>query len=88
MLSASAPISDTLRIGASGARLSRGGFGTNLVQPGVENYNKDVWGARGTIEFDNGPLFIRLSGDYVKDESEARQGGRLIPGLLSRTSAR
>jgi len=82
IVSGSTPISDTLTIGASGARLSRGGFGDNL-NLGTENYNKDVWGARGTIEFDNGPVFIRLSGDYVLDESEARQGARLIPGQLS-----
>ncbi|MHA6333760.1 TonB-dependent receptor [Qipengyuania sp. CAU 1752] len=83
IVTASTPISSNLRIGASGARLSRGGFGDNLVQPGVENYNKDVWAARGTIEFDSGPLFVRLSGDYVKDESDPRQGTRLIPGLLT-----
>ncbi len=82
VVTASTPISDSLRIGASGARLSRGGFGDNLTL-GTENYNKDVWAARGTIEFDNGPLFVRLAGDYVKDNSEARQGGRLIPGLFS-----
>ncbi|MDG5750104.1 TonB-dependent receptor [Qipengyuania sp. XHP0211] len=83
IVSASTPISDTLKIGASGARLSRGGFGDNLVQEGVENYNKDVWAARGTIEFDNGPLFIRLSGDYVKDDSDPRQGARLLVGQFS-----
>ncbi len=82
IITASTPITDNLKIGASGARLSRGGFGDNLTL-GTENYNKDVWAARGTIEFDNGPLFIRLSGDYVKDNSEARQGHRLIPGQLS-----
>lgn len=82
IVTASTPISDSFRIGASGARLSRGGYGDNLTL-GTENYNKDVWAARGTIEFDNGPVFARLSGDYVKDNSEARQGGRLIPGLFS-----
>jgi iron complex outermembrane receptor protein len=82
IVSASTPISDSLRIGASGARLSRGGFGDNLTL-GTENYNKDVWAARGTIEFDSGPLFVRLSGDYVKDNSEARQGHRLIPSLVT-----
>lgn len=82
IVTASTPVSDSLKIGASGARLSRGGFGDNLTL-GTENYNKDVWAARGTIEFDNGPLFVRLSGDYVKDNSEARQGHRLIPGLVS-----
>ncbi|RGP39901.1 Pesticin receptor [Altererythrobacter insulae] len=82
VVSAAVPVSDTLRIGASGARLSRGGFGDNL-NLGTENYNKDVWAARGTIELESGPLFVRLSGDYVKDDSEARQGGRLIPGLFT-----
>lgn len=82
VVTASTPLTDSLRIGASGARLSRGGFGDNLTL-GTENYNKDVWAARGTIEFDNGPLFVRLSGDYVKDDSEARQGHRLIPGLFT-----
>ena len=82
VITGSAPITDTLTFGASGARLSRGGFGDNL-NLGTENYNKDVWAARGTIEFDNGPVFVRLSGDYILDESEARQGTRLIPGLFS-----
>lgn len=82
IITASTPISDSLKIGASGARLSRGGFGDNLTL-GTENYNKDVWAARGTIEFDSGPVFVRLSGDYVKDNSEARQGHRFIPGLRS-----
>lgn len=82
IVTASTPISDSLRLGASGARLSRGGFGDNL-NLGTENYNKDVWAARGTLEFENGPVFARLSGDYVKDNSEARQGARLIPGLLT-----
>lgn len=82
IVSASTPVSDNLKIGASGARLSRGGFGRNL-NLGTENYNKDVWAARGTIEFDSGPVFVRLSGDYVKDDSEARQGHRLIPGQLT-----
>jgi len=82
IVSASTPIGSNLKIGASGARLSRGGFGDNLTL-GTENYNKDVWAARGTIEFDSGPVFVRLSGDYIKDNSEARQGHRLIPGLVS-----
>ncbi|MBX7483830.1 TonB-dependent receptor [Qipengyuania qiaonensis] len=83
IVTGSTPVSDSLKLGVSGARLSRGGFGDNLVQDGVENYNKDVWAARGTIEFDDGPLFIRLSGDYVKDNSDPRQGHRLLPGAFS-----
>lgn len=83
IVSASTPVSDSLRIGGSVARLSRGGFGDNLVQPGVENYNKDVWAGRGTVEFESGPVFVRLSGDYVKDNSDPRQGHRLLVGQLS-----
>jgi len=82
VVSGSAPLSDSLRFGASAARLSRGGFGDNLTL-GTENYNKDVWAGRGTLEFDNGPVFIRLSGDYAKDNSEARQGHRLITSLIT-----
>jgi iron complex outermembrane receptor protein len=47
--SVSGPLSEYIRIGASGARLSRGGFGDNLTN-GLENYNRDIWAARGTIE--------------------------------------
>ena len=82
IVTASTPISDSLKIGASGARLSRGGFGQNLTL-GTENYNKDVWAARGTLEFESGIVKARLSGDYVKDESEARQGHRFIRSLLT-----
>ncbi|MFN4019698.1 MAG: TonB-dependent receptor [Erythrobacter sp.] len=82
IVTASTPITDSLKIGASGARLSRGGFGDNLTL-GTENYNKDVWAARGTIAFESGGFSLRLSGDYVKDNSEARQGHRFIPGLRS-----
>ena len=82
IVTASAPIGDSLKIGASGARLSRGGFGQNLTL-GTENYNKDVWAARGTIEFESGIVKARLSGDYVKDNSEARQGHRFIRSLVS-----
>ncbi|WP_066529546.1 TonB-dependent receptor [Erythrobacter sp. CCH5-A1] len=82
IVTASTPIGDSLKIGASGARLSRGGFGQNLTL-GTENYNKDVWAARGTIEFESGIVKARLSGDYVKDNSEARQGHRFIRSLLS-----
>ena len=85
VLTVSAPIGDLLRVGGSVARLSRGGFGDNLNIPGVENYNKDVWAGRGTIEFGgyDAPVLIRLSGDYTRDKSDPRNGHRLIPGLLS-----
>ncbi|HMJ94060.1 MAG TPA: TonB-dependent receptor [Allosphingosinicella sp.] len=83
IVSASAPLSDGVRIGASAARLSRGGFGENLNN-GLDNYNRDIWAARGTIEIEpSDALFIRVSGDYSNDNSDPRNGHRLIPGLLS-----
>jgi iron complex outermembrane recepter protein len=80
IVTASTPISDSLKIGATGARLSRGGFGRNL-NLGTENYNRDIWAARGTMEFNSGRVAVRLSGDYLVDNSEPRQGHRLIPSL-------
>ena len=83
ILSASTPLTEGIRIGASGARLYRGGFGKNLTT-GEDNYNRDVWAARGTVEFNPTPtFFLRASGDYTKDNSNARGGHRLIPGQLS-----
>lgn len=84
VVTASMPISDLVRVGASGARLSRGGFGDNLTN-GLENYNKDIWAGRGTLEVGGygEPVLIRISGDYTKDESNPRGGHRLIPGAVS-----
>ncbi len=84
VVTVSAPIGDMFRVGGSLARLSRQGFGENLTT-GLENYNKDVWAGRGTIEFggNGAPVLIRISGDYTKDESAQRGGHRLIRGLVS-----
>ncbi|MDQ3140119.1 MAG: TonB-dependent receptor, partial [Pseudomonadota bacterium] len=83
IVSASTPLTDTIRIGASGARLSRDGFGENLNN-GLANYNRDIWAARGTIELEPDPsFFVRISGDYSKDQSNPRNGHRLIPGQLT-----
>lgn len=84
IVTVSAPIGSIVRVGGSLARLSRGGFGQNLTT-GLENYNKDVWAARGTLEvggYDE-PVLIRLSGDYTKDKSAPRGGHRLIAGQAS-----
>lgn len=83
-ITASAPLSDLIRIGGSLARLSRGGFGKNLTN-GLDNYNKDIWAGRATVELGGKgqPVLIRFSGDYTRDKSNPRGGHRLIPGLLS-----
>ena len=83
IVSASTPLSDQIRIGASAARLSRDGFGENLNN-GLDNYNRDVWAARGTVELEPASnIFLRFSGDYSLDNSDPRNGHRLIAGLLS-----
>ena len=84
VITASAPISDLVRVGGSLARLSRGGFGDNLTT-GLENYNKDIWAGRLSLEMGGygEPAFIRVQGDYTKDKSNPRGGHRLIPGLVS-----
>ena len=84
VVSASAPLGDSgFKLGLAGARLSRGGFGDNL-STGRENYNKDVWAARGTLQFEpSSELFVRLSADYTRDKSEPRGGHRIIPDLAA-----
>jgi iron complex outermembrane receptor protein len=83
IISASLPLTEGFKVGASAARLSRGGFGTNLTT-GEENYNKDVWAFRGTIEMEpTDNIFIRLSGDHSNDNSNTRGGHRLITSLRS-----
>jgi iron complex outermembrane recepter protein len=81
VVSASVPLASVLRVGGSVARLSRNGFGENLTT-GEENYNKDIWATRGTVELEPAPdVFFRLSGDYTWDDSNPRGGHRLIPNL-------
>ena len=86
VVTAGLPIGDgTVRVGGSVARLSRGGFGKNLTT-GQDNYNKDIYAGRLTAEIHATDAFIRLSGDYTKDKSNARGGHRLIPSLVATTA--
>jgi len=81
--SASTVLTDGLRVGAAFARLGREGFGDNLLT-GASNYSKNIFAARGTVEFEPTPQFsIRVSGDYTDDQSSARNGHRLIVGQLT-----
>ena len=84
VFSASTPLGASgIKAGAALARLSRDGFGKNLTT-GDENYNKDIWAARGTIEVEPADrALVRLSGDYTIDTSNPRGGHRLIAGLLT-----
>jgi iron complex outermembrane receptor protein len=84
VLTGSIPLSDNFRVGGSIARLTRDGFGDNLNLPGVENYNKDVLGGRFSMEWDVSDSFnLRLSGDFVQDDSDPKQGHRLTVGAVS-----
>ena len=78
------PLGDIARIGVAGARLSRGGFGDNLTT-GLENYNKDLWAARATLELggQGAPVLIRVSGDYTRDKSNPRGGHRLVTSFAT-----
>ncbi|MDP3458868.1 MAG: TonB-dependent receptor [Hyphomonas sp.] len=79
--SGSIPLSDSVRIGGGLAYFTRDGFGENLIT-GEDNYNKDVAAYRLSAEWDVTDQFqLRLAGDYMNDESNARQGHRLIPDL-------
>jgi iron complex outermembrane recepter protein len=86
VLSGSLPITDTFRVGAAVAGLTRDGFGENLTT-GEDNYNKDVFAARVSAEWEPTSNFLaRLSWDYVDDDSAARQGYRLLPSTISGSS--
>ena len=83
IVSGETPIGDTAAIGAAIATLNRDGFGSNLTT-GKENYDKDVLAARASVEWSPADsAFIRLAGDYFKDDSSPVGGHRLIPGLFS-----
>lgn len=79
---AEVPVTDNFAVGGSVAYLSRKGYGDNLTT-GEENYNKDILAFRGSAEFNNETVSVRLSGDYLKDKSNPKGGHRVIPGLLT-----
>ncbi|MFK8052184.1 MAG: TonB-dependent receptor [Woeseiaceae bacterium] len=84
IFTASTPVSDTLRVGGSIAKLTRDGFGDNLTLSGVENYQKDIFGIRASLEFEpSDKFFLRVAADYIDDQSDPRQGHRLTAGNIS-----
>lgn len=79
VVTTSLPVTDTFRVGAAAASFNRDGFGENIIT-GDENYNKKLFGARLSAEWDASDNFqIRAAADYSLDKSNARQGHRLIP---------
>ncbi|MEZ5995620.1 MAG: TonB-dependent receptor [Hyphomonadaceae bacterium] len=83
VLSGSAPLTDTFRVGGAVAGFVRDGFGTNLTT-GDDNYDKDVFAARVSAEWEPTSNFlVRMSADHVEDNSSPRQGYRLLPSGVS-----
>ena len=84
VLTGSLPLGDSFRIGGSIAKYNRNGFGKNLYLEGIDNYSKDVLGARVSAEWEpTDSLFFRLAYDYIDDDSDPRQGHRLTVGNIS-----
>jgi iron complex outermembrane recepter protein len=76
---AKAPIvTDKLSIGGAVSRSTRDGYGENFFT-GADQYDKDIWAARGTIEArPTSNFLLRLSADIVHDESNPRHGHREV----------
>ena len=81
-------IEDTVYLGVGYANLNRDGFGEYLISAldgqDKENYNKDLWAARVTLEVHpSDDLFFRFGWDKTEDTSNAKGGYRLIPSMLT-----
>lgn len=81
-------IDDKLYLGFAAASLNRDGFGeyltSDLSNQDKENYNKDVFAGRLTLEYTpNDDLFIRFNYDKTEDDSNSKGGYRLLPSLLT-----
>jgi len=74
-------LSDQLGLSLAFAKYDHDGYGKNL-NTGAEHYDKDVLSSRATLEFTpTDQLFFRLSGDYLKDNSNPRHGHRETPAI-------
>jgi iron complex outermembrane receptor protein len=83
VVTASTPVSDTIRVGGTIARFKHDGYGKNFAT-GKGNYDKDVTAARLSAEFTpTQDLFIRIAGDLTQDDSSPKNGHRLTVGRTS-----
>ncbi|MEQ8434567.1 MAG: TonB-dependent receptor [Oceanicaulis sp.] len=83
MASGSVPLGETFAVGGALARYTRDGFGENLFT-GADQYNKDVLSGRVSLEWEpTEDLFFRLAYDRTEDDSNAKHGYRLIPGVTN-----
>lgn len=79
--SGSLPLTDSFRVGAAFANLTRDGYGTNL-NTGAEHYDKDVTAFRASAEFTpRDEVFFRLAYDRTQDNSNPRHGHREVAGV-------
>ena len=81
-------IDDKLYVGFALASLTRDGYGeflqSDLSGQDSENYNKDVFAGRVTVEFTpTDDLFFRFNYDNTVDDSNAKGGYRLLPSILT-----
>ena len=81
-------VEDTVYLGVGYANLNRDGFGEYLVSAlpnqDRENYNKDLWAARVSLEIHpSEDLFFRIGWDKTEDTSNAKGGYRLLPSVLT-----
>jgi iron complex outermembrane receptor protein len=83
VITASTPLSDQLRVGATVARFKHDGYGRNLFT-GAPNYDKDLTAGRVSAEWQPTPdLWVRVAGDLTQDDSHPKNGHRLIVGRTS-----
>ncbi len=83
MASGSVPLGETFAVGGALARYTRDGFGENVFT-GAEHYDKDVISGRVSLEWEpTEDLFFRLAYDHTQDDSNAKHGYRLIPGVTN-----
>jgi iron complex outermembrane receptor protein len=83
VITASTPVSDTLRIGGTFARFKHDGYGRNLFD-GAPNYDKDLTAGRVSAEWQATPnLWVRVAADLTQDDSHPKNGHRLIVGRTS-----
>ena len=78
VIGAAGPLSDNVRVGATFARLSRGGFGDNLTT-GLENYNRDIWAGRLAAELEHlsttGREEIAKRIEAAREEGDLKENG-------------
>lgn len=82
------PLTDSLYVGFGAASLKRDGFGeflqSDIPNQDRENYNKDVFASRVTLEYrPSDEFFFRFKWDKTEDDSNSKGGYRLLPSILT-----